>query len=172
MNLIFRLLWMWIAAHFGRRCEMAGENHITFRCMPWDLDLNMHMTNSRYHSFLDLCRVDFMIRSGAWARLRKEGLGPVLGSSTIRFRRPIKPLQKFDVTARMLTWDERWIYMEQRILAGGDVASIAVMKVTFVGKQGRVPTEKLMAIMGYTGPKPAAPELTARQNSLDELLKA
>ena len=108
--------------------------------MPCDLDLNMHMTNSRYHSFMDIARVDFMIRGGAWQRLRKEGLGPVLGSSTIRFRRPIKLFQKFDVTTRMLSWDERWIYLEQKILAGGDVASIAVMKVTFVGKQGRTPS--------------------------------
>ncbi len=172
MNLIFRLIWMWIAAHFGPRRAIDGENHLFFRCMPWDLDLNMHMTNSRYHSFMDLSRVDFMMRTGAWKSLRKEGLGPVLGSSTIRFRRPIRPFQKFDVTVRMLTWDERWIYLEQRILAGGDVASIAIMKTTFVGKQGRVPTEKLMTIMGYTGAKPIAPDLITRQNALDELLKA
>lgn len=171
MNLIVRLIWMWLTATFGSKRDMDGENHIHFRCMPWDLDLNMHMTNSRYHSFMDLSRVDFMIRGGAWKRLRAAGLGPVLGSSTIRFRRPIAPFQKFDVTTRLLTWDERWIYLEQRILAGGDVASIAVMKVTFVGRQGRVSTDKLIAIMGYTGPKREAPEHVARKIALDDVLK-
>lgn len=65
MNLIFRLIWMIITASLGSRRDIMGESHMTFRCLPTDLDMNLHMTNSRYHSFMDLSRVDFMIRNGA-----------------------------------------------------------------------------------------------------------
>jgi len=176
MNLILRLLWMLAAAYLGKRTatgrrDVAGENHIFFRCMPWDLDLNMHMTNSRYASFMDLSRVDFMIRNGAWARLRAAGLGPVVASLTIRFRRPIKVFQRFDVTTRMVSWDERWIYLEQKILLGAEVASIALMKVTFVGKAGRLPVEKLLTIMGYQGEKPPFTEVLSKRDALDAALK-
>ena len=176
MNLIFRLFWMLLTARFGKRVDIMGESFLTFRCMPTDLDLNFHMTNSRYHSFMDLGRVDFMIRNGAWANLRGGGLGPVLGSSTIRFRRAINPFQKFRVTTRILAWDERWIYLEHKLIAEGgkmhnETASIAIMNTTFVGKEGRVPTEKLMQIIGYTATQPPLPDVLARKAEMDALLK-
>lgn len=132
------------------------------------------MTNSRYASFMDLARVDFMIRNGGWGRIRKAGLYPVLGSSSIRFRRPIRPFQKFDVTARIVSWDERWIYIEHKlIIAGGEVASVCLVKTTFLGKQGRVPTDELVAIIGYTpGPKSDARELLGKKDALDAMLRA
>jgi acyl-CoA thioesterase FadM len=172
MNLVLRLIWMLIAARFGSRRDVMGVSHLTFRCMPTDLDINMHMTNSRYHSFMDLSRIDFMIRNGAWKRLRDAKLYPVLGSSSIRFRRPIAPLQKFDVTTRILSWDERWIYIEHKVVAAGQTAAIAVVKTTFLSPQGRVPTEQLIAIMGYTGPKPDYTALVQKKDELDAMLKA
>jgi Thioesterase-like superfamily len=75
MNLIFRLIWMLIAGRFGPRTLITGESYLTFCCLPTDLDLNFHMTNSRYYGFIDLSRVDFMIRNGAWAKLRGAGVG-------------------------------------------------------------------------------------------------
>jgi acyl-CoA thioesterase FadM len=176
MNLIFRLFWMLLSARFGARSDITGESWLTFRCLPTDLDLNFHMTNSRYHSFMDLSRVDFMIRNGAWAKLRRAGLGPVLGSSSIRFRRAIAPFQKFRVTTRVMAWDERWIYLEHKIVtqggkADGETAAVAIMNTTFVGQQGRVPTEKLMEIIGYSAPRPILPEVLVRKEAMDALMK-
>jgi acyl-CoA thioesterase FadM len=170
MNLIFRLIAMWIAAHLGRPIALAADGRIAFRCMPHDLDLNWHMTNSRYHSFMDLARVDFMIRNGAWGKLRGAGFAPVLGSSSIRFRRAIRPLQRFEITTRIASWDERWMYLEQRFHAGGETAAIAVMKTTFLSKTGRVPTEQLVQMMGWQGPRPTFTEVLAAKDNVDRLL--
>ena len=177
MNLIFRLLWMLIAASFGARADITGESHLTFRCLPTYLDLNFHMTNSRYHSFMDLSRVDFMIRNGAWGKLRRAGLGPVLGSSAIRFRRAINVFQKFRVTTRVLAWDERWIYLEHKLIAeggkmDGETAAVAIMNTTFVGSEGRVPTAKLMQIIGYAAPRQVLPDVLVKKAEMDALLKA
>ncbi len=172
MNLIFRLIWMLICARFGARRDIMAESSLTYRCWPWDLDFNLHMTNSRYYSFMDLSRIDYSIRSGAWARLRAQGFYPVLGSSTVRFRRPVAPLQKFRVTTRILSWDERWIYFSHRIITGEDVAAVGIMKAIFVNKQGRIPIPKLMEIMGYTGPKPPFTADLQKKDELDALLKA
>jgi len=171
MNLIFRLIWMFLTARFGAARDPMGENRMTFRCLPTDLDVNMHMTNSRYHSFTDLVRIDLVIRSGAWKRLRAEGLYPVLGSATMRFRRSIRPFQKFVVTARVLSWDDRWIYIEHRFITGQDVAAVSIVKTIFLSPQGRIPTEKLIAVMGYTGVAPPAVAAIPKLNELDEALK-
>jgi len=172
MNLIFRLIWMWITATFGSPRDIMGESTLRFRCLPTDLDVNMHMTNSRYHSFMDLNRIDFMIRNGGWKKLRAAGYNPVVGSSSIRFRRPIAPLKKFDVTCRILSWNERWMFMEQKLVVAGDLAAYAVVKVAFIGKEGRVSMDKLMEISGYTGAKPDFIPLLQKKEELDGLLKS
>jgi acyl-CoA thioesterase FadM len=173
VNLLFRLIWMFITARLGARRDPLGENRMTFRCLPTDLDINMHMTNSRYHSFADLVRVDLVIRSGAWKRIRAAGLYPVLGTSTMRFRRSIRPFQKFTITARVVSWDDRWIYIEHKFITGQDVAAISIVKTIFLSPEGRIPTEKLIAIMGYDSTaKPPFPAALQKQNELDEALKA
>lgn len=175
MNLFWRALWMWITAQvsvwLGARADIMGEGRLTFRCLPTDLDYNMHMTNSRYNSFADLSRVSFIIRTGAFARIRAAGYNPVLGSSTIRFRRAIAPFQKFTVTTGIMTWDDRWVYLSHNFFSGEEAVAVGVVKVAFVGKSGRAPVETIVALMGYTGPKPentVAKEIT----DLDAVLKA
>ncbi len=79
---------------------------------------------------------------------------------------------KFTVTTRIASWDERGLYIEQKIIAGGETASITLCKTLFVGKGKRVPTEELLRIVGYTGPKPAFEERLATHDKLDGLLVA
>ena len=170
MNLILRFVWMLIRAAFAEKHDdLMAPSVISFRCLPHDLDVNWHMTNSRYHSFMDIGRINFMIRNGGWARLRAARAFPVLGSVSIRFRRPVNPFQKFSVVTRLVSWDERWLYLEQKIVAGGETASIALAKTLFVGKQGRLPTDELLKIVGYTGERPPFTDALAAQDALDKL---
>lgn len=171
MNLIWRFLLMFFCARFGARADIMGEGRITYRCLPTDLDFNMHMTNSRYASFADLSRINFMIRNGAWKRLRDAQLFPVLGSATFRFRRAISMFQRFTVTTSILTWDDKWVYILHKFETDNDVPCVGVVKATFVTKQGRAPMEQIVALMGYTGPKPEHPA-AQEVADLDAVLKA
>jgi hypothetical protein len=77
----------------------------------------------------------------------------------------------------VLAWDERWIYLEHKLItfggkADGEAAAIAIMNTTFVGKEGRVPTDKLMQIIGYNEPSPPLPEALVKKKAMDALLKA
>ena len=128
MNLLWRLIWMWITAHLGARAEVMGAPKLTFRCLPTDLDIFMHMTNSRYASFGDLSRVSFMIRTGAYGRLRRAGYFPVLGSSTFRFRRAVLLWEQFTVSTSVLTWDDKWVYLLHKFETKNDMPAIAVVK--------------------------------------------
>ena len=155
MNLIFRLIWTlsaaWLRLWRGQRLGFLEEAKYRFRCLPSDLDFNMHLTNSRYASFMDIARVAMMIGNGSWDKFRVAHLLPVLGSSTIRFRRAVKPFQAFEVTARVIGWDEKWIYLEHKMLVGDDLAAIAIMKAAFLGPLGRVKTSELMKTIGFDG---------------------
>jgi acyl-CoA thioesterase FadM len=115
-----------------------------------------------------IVRVAMMIRNGAWAKFRAHKLMPVLGSSAIRYRRAVKPFQAFDVTCRVLGWDEKWLYLEHRILLGDDVAAVAVMKAAFLSPSGRVATQRLLDLAGYTGAAPPLPAAARNLAILDE----
>ncbi len=173
MNLIFRFIWMLIRAHLAQGSEaVAGTSVMTFRCWPHDLDINLHMTNSRYNSFMDIGRINFMIRIGGWDKLRRAGMLPVLGSLATRYGRPINPFQAFQVLTRIVSWDDRWLYMEQRIVAGGQTASITLCKTLFVQKGRSVPTDELMQLIGFTSPKPEFTAVLAQYDGLDKQLVA
>ena len=64
MNLIFRLILIIIKC-LSRPVESNPQLpfKLNFRVMPTDCDLNMHMTNARYFSFMDLGRVDVMLKT-------------------------------------------------------------------------------------------------------------
>ena len=165
-----RMLWMMFTARFRRPLDLMGEHRLEFRCLPTDLDLNVHLTNSRFHTFMDQARFDLFLRCGVWQKLRAEGVGPVLGSSSIRFRKQVRPWQRFQVTARILSWDDRWIYMEHRLIAAGETAAIAIVNTAFVDEKGRISPERFASLMTQAGEKPPLNDLIAAKNAVDKLL--
>ena len=168
MNLLFRLIWMFATARWRDRCAMMDETHLTFRVLPTDLDVNMHLTNSRYFSLMDLSRVDHLMRCGAWTQVRANKLMPVLGSGSIRFRRAVPPFKKIDVTTRVVGADEKWIYLEHKIVAGETLYSVAILKAAFLNTNGRVPVPDLLNIFGYEGEPPAMTEALTRIRDADD----
>ena len=170
MNLLLRMIWMFLSARFRAQCNILEESGLSFRVLPTDLDVNMHLTNSRYFSFMDLSRVDHLIHNGTWKQIRAHRLLPVLGSGSIRYRRPVSPFKKIDVTTRVVGCDERWIYLEHKIVAGDDVYAIAVLKAAFLDKDGRVPTERLLSIVGHTEPLPPITDALAIIRDADQAL--
>jgi len=168
VNLLLRLFWMLLTARFRPRCAMLEESHLSFRVMPTDLDVNMHLTNSRYFSFMDLSRVDHMIRNGAWKEIRANKLMPVLGSGSIRFRRAVPPFARVDVTTRVVGIDEKWIYLEHKIIDGETVYSVAILKAAFITKKGRVPVDQLLNMFSYDGEIPPLSDALALIRDADD----
>ncbi len=137
MNLIFRLLCVIFGAWRRPKMGMEDVSELDFRVWPLDIDLNLHMTNSRYLSLMDLGRTDLILRSGAWAAMRREKLGVVLAGAAMRFRRSLSPFTRFTLATKLLGWDERWMYVEQVFSGPQGVVCIAVVRAAFV-KAGRL----------------------------------
>lgn len=154
MNLYFRLIWLILTHYFKKQPNKSltekGELH--FKVWPFDLDINGHMNNARYLALMDLGRLDLILQSGMLKKTMDKKWLPVLGASTIRYRIPLLPFQKFKLTTEVKYWDEGWFYMEQRfILDGGKkdgaVAAISLVKGSFFdgGDTKRLlPTEKFL----------------------------
>ena len=141
MNLIFRLLGVLIGALWRPKLGAADISRLRFRVWPLDLDINLHLTNSRYFALMDLGRTDHILRSGVWRIMRRDRLAVVLGGAAMRFRRSLAPFEKVSLATRLLGYDERWIYMEQVFTGSKGVACIAVLRGAFV-KDGKIVTPK------------------------------
>ncbi|KAA3629730.1 MAG: thioesterase [Proteobacteria bacterium] len=157
MNLIFRFLRVLFRALLKPRIGVLDTSEVNFRVWPTDLDINRHMTNARYLSMMDLGRTDLLIRAGMLGTVMQERWLPVVGNINIRFRRSLDPFQRFTMKTRLLCWDEKWFYMEQRIESSKGVHSVATVRGLFRGRGGSVPTEKLLERMDYRQDSPAFP---------------
>lgn len=159
MNLLFRLfktLLLWLLR--PSRLGILGESAVRFRVWPNDLDTNFHMNNGRYLTLMDLGRLDLLLRNGAVRHVVAQRWYPVLGGCVIRFRRPLNLFQRFEIRTRIVTWDEKWVYLEQRILRNGDLALHAYLKGVFVARAGgSVPVTRLLDRMGVRQAPPAMP---------------
>jgi acyl-CoA thioesterase FadM len=159
MNLLFRLIIICIGYIFDKRkLDVFGASELDFRTWPFDLDLNGHMNNGRYLSIMDLGRLDLMVRLGLMKTVLKKKWMPVLSAATIRYRMPLNPFQKFKLQTRVVWWDDKWFYMEQRFIIvnaadqkkNGAVAAIAFVKGSFYDAKARttVPSSTLVDMMG------------------------
>ena len=92
-----------------------------------------HLTNSKYNQKLGRARIHFLEATGLLATMRKLKVKFGLGGVAIRFRREIRPAQRFRVETGVGSWDARSIYMEHRFIADGGafVNAYAVSKYTF-----------------------------------------
>ena len=151
MNLIFRLVKVLIAACCRARIDLFDESRLNLRVWPTDLDVNLHLTNSRYLSMMDLGRMDWLARGGYLPHMIRERWQPLVGSCTIRFRRPISPFQTFELRTRLLCWDDKWLYVEQRFIANNELAALAFVKGLLRGPEGNIPTPDLLAALGHPG---------------------
>ena len=149
MNLWLRMLRVALPAWWGRRLGPREESVLRFRVWPGDLDANLHMNNGRYLTVADLGRVDLLIRTGVAGALRRNRWGGVVASVTVRYRRPLNLFQRYELRTRLLGWDERWVFMEQRFTRGGELVAHAVVKAQFLGPEGRVAPRRVGEAAGF-----------------------
>ncbi|MAK91996.1 MAG: hypothetical protein CMI13_12270 [Oleibacter sp.] len=130
---LLRNMLLFVRRPWRERQPALGIFHCRLRVMPWDCDLNLHLTNTRYPAWLDIARTDFFLRIGSMPLFVRYGWRSVLASQTLTFIREIKPFAVVDIESRILHWDKKYFYMEHRFLVGGVLhanclARIAVLK--------------------------------------------
>lgn len=163
MNLYVRLLLALLSNLLRRRLhhEQAAESR--FRVLPHDLDAFGHMNNGRYLQIMDVARVDWMLRTGVAAAIRRHRWAPVLGGGFIRFRYSLRLLQRYSVRTRLLGWDERWFYHEHAFIDRRErcvAVGIARAALRFRGEW--VPTRDVVAAIIPGAQSPAIPDFLNR----------
>ncbi len=169
MNLYLRLLFVLIKTLFCRRRDLLEPSRLSFRTMPLDCDINMHMNNGRYLTFMDLGRIHMLGQTGMLAPMIRARWMPVLGAANINFIRPIRPLRRFVLATRVVTWDDKYFYVEQRFESEGRLCAIGLVKGLFVSAGRRVESSAVLRKMQIEVAAPHMPDMVRSWNNLSEM---
>ena len=159
MNLYLRLLLLFWKIRKNRAVtdSILESVDIEYRALPSDCDINMHLTNSRYLAFMDLARTWMTERVGLFAAVMKRRWFPIVNATAITYIRDIKPMQKFTVSTRLVGWDHKYFYIEQKFHSSRGLHAIAYVRGVFKRKGGVVSVEEMLEVAGFDGEVPILP---------------
>jgi len=124
---------------------------------PWDCDVFVEMNNGRHLTLYDLGRFDYGERCGLVPLLKERKWGLVVAGSTIRYRKRLRPFQRYTLNTRLIGRDDRWFYFVQKMVRGGETCSAGLVR-TAVTKKGRIlPTREVTEALGYPDWNPEKP---------------
>ncbi|XP_061550190.1 protein THEM6-like [Phycodurus eques] len=106
--------------------DVTAEQVTTGRVAPRDIDM-CHMNNARYLRECDFARFSLYVRNGVFKALRALKASMVVGASTIRYRRPLCVGEAYELRSRVVTWDDKAFFLEQRFVSSKDGLVCAVM---------------------------------------------
>ncbi|MGV8885734.1 MAG: thioesterase family protein [Microbacteriaceae bacterium] len=136
--MIFRTLFFMLRGRRADRIHVHDVALTPLRVWPTDLDILGHMNNGVYLSIMDLGRMDLLVRSGVWAEFTRRGFYPVVASETITFRKSLQPWQRYVLETRIVGYDAKAVYVEQRFVVDGEIFAQAFVRGRFLKKGGGV----------------------------------
>lgn len=153
VNVIWRtLLVIWQARRRVRRgqtLEPTEVGRIRLTTLPTDIDILRHMNNGRYLSLFDLGRWDLLIRTGLFDAMKDRGWYAVVSSETVTFRKSLELWQRFDIESRFTGHDDKALFMEHRVVIGGEVYARVIVRARMLRRTGgTVPHDELFAAVG------------------------
>jgi len=147
----FRVLRMGISNLFrtNKALDWREELHTTYRPLLGDLDVYPEVNNGRHFVLFDIARYELAFSIGLVRYVRKHKLAFVVGGSSIRYRKRVRPFRKAIIRTQLVGLDEKFFYFQQSIEQGGSVCSSALMRVGLRRKGGTAEPSEVMSDLGY-----------------------
>lgn len=115
-----------------------------FRVMPWDLDANVHMNNCNYLKYLEKARIEHHVHTPyLWAQhIRKTH--SLIVNTEISYLKSLTPFQAFTVNTRVASWDDKYVFFEQRFESRGETYAIALIRLAMLQKGSRISPHEVL----------------------------
>lgn len=159
MNLYLRLIRILLRQFWAKGLgNPLNRRFIFFRVWPHDCDFNLHLTNSRYLAFMDLCRMDLMMGLGMTRNIMKNKWKFVVNAQEITYIKEMPPLSRFRISSQILGWDEKYFYVEHRISTKGKLHAIAHIRIAALQGNKVISMDEVFNICGFTDIETKVPE--------------
>jgi len=134
--MLLRTLWTMLVGRRRPPLDFREVGRLRLRVLPNDTDILRHVNNGIYLSLMDLGRTDLMIRSGMWRRMREVGWFPVASHTTVTYRRSLRTWQRYVLETKVIGFDDKAMYVEQRFVVDDEVYAVGYMRGRFLRKSG------------------------------------
>lgn len=134
------------------------------RVRPNDLDIYLHVNNGVYLQMMDVARSHYIGDIDGFAPLKSQGWVPVVAAQTVTYRRSLRLGQRFEITTRVVGWDDRMVYLDQVFTRGGQRYARGIVAGRFVARSSgrRIPAPDVVALLEGDIRSPQLPEDVAR----------
>lgn len=155
MNLYLRLLLLLYRIKRNKLYQPLLEPvDLSFKALPTDCDINLHLTNSRYLAMMDLARTWMTEKVGFFDVIVKNRWFPIVNATAITYIRDIKPMRSFKVTTQLVGWDHKYFYIQQNFKSQEQLHAVAYVRGVFKRKGGVVSIEEMLEAVGFDGEPP------------------
>lgn len=89
----------------------------------FDVDLFGHMNNAAFLVHAEMARWELSAATGLLEYALAHKAWFIVGSASVRFRRELKPFQRFEVHSQLIDFDDRWVTVVHEFRGAGDRAS-------------------------------------------------
>ena len=130
---------------------VGSESRLAFRCLPTDIDFNLHLNNARYMMLADLGRIDIFLRVGLIALARKNGWAPMIGGLESVYVRELRLWRRFEVISSIQTWEGTQVVGKHRfVLDNGETAALILTTAGVYDRKARrfIDIDEVVAALG------------------------
>ena len=153
MSFRFRFFLRLLRWFFQPKLDFTREYRGTYRVWPTEAEISV-VENARYGYLLVLERFRLAFSTDLWKICWKYGWTSVMGAQIYKVKRPLRRWQKFTIITKPVTWDEKWLYFEQRIESGGKLICSGVISVIVLAKDRKIPTREVLEHLGVSSQSP------------------
>ncbi|WOD42629.1 acyl-CoA thioesterase [Hwangdonia lutea] len=129
-----RLLAALIRAKFKEKVKATDTVQLSFNVWVTDVDVSI-MNHAAIMTLFEIGRLDFMVRTNFFSVANKNKWYFPTQAISVQYYRPLKMFQKAQLFSRISYVDEKWIYVEQKLMKNDKVVAACLVKNTI--KKGR-----------------------------------
>jgi len=156
MNLFLRVVIVWLKSLFKPKIGLLDEYVTKFGVWFTDQDMLRHVTNSRFYSLVDVCVIDFFLRSGVVNILGRNKWTPVVIYKDMKFLKALRFPAKFQVRSQFLGWDDDAVIALHTFERGDAIIAQGYTVARFIDSRGKsLSTNDVAAAFGA----PVKPDL-------------
>ncbi|RFC67130.1 MULTISPECIES: thioesterase family protein [Mesorhizobium] len=155
--------------------NVGDTSCIAFRCLPSDVDSNLHMNNARYPMLADVGRYDIFFRSGLVKLGRERGWAPMMGGIQCVFLREIRLWRRFELFSSLELWRGLQFMGKHRfVLENGQTACEILTTAGIYDLRNRrfVAIDEVMVALGINAASREPTEAESRFLASHEALRA
>jgi acyl-CoA thioesterase FadM len=140
--------------------HLGEESRLSFRCLPTDIDPNLHLNNARYMMLADVGRIALYIRLGLFSRVNRRRWATMMGGLQSVYVREIRLWKRFDIVSSLDTFEDLQLIGRHRfVLENGETAALVTTTAGVYDRDERrfVPIGEVMEVLGEPGEPPRPP---------------